>query len=84
MVLTRYDGSFPMTVHGLDVTIRFTVFEPDETDGPGVRTTFEDWDAINRSSGEAFGYWFYADLEESGEAQEIENAIQAYIDKHAK
>lgn len=80
MALVRFDGSFTMNVHGLDVTIRFTVQPAEETDGPGVRDTFEDWDAIS-AGGEPFGDWFYDELRESGEIETVETAIQAHIDK---
>lgn len=80
MALVRFDGSFNMTVHGLDVTIRFTVQEAEETDGPGAKDSFEEWDAVSHPSGEPFGEWFYAELAESGEQETVEDAIQKYID----
>lgn len=80
MALVRYDGSFYMTVHGLNVEIRFTVQPAEETDGPGVRDTFEEWEAVNRVGGESFGEWFYEELRDSGEIETVEKAIQKYID----
>lgn len=82
MALDKYDGSVDMAVLGLMITVRFTVRETDETEGPGIKPfVAEDWEAINRSSGEPFGEWFYNDLKESGEEETVLKAVQAYIDR---